>query len=1783
MLKISILKVENPSCLWGRVVQRPGGDAESPEQYEELQVRMNLFYHDVSQDVRRLKPPALQEGQVCVVYWCVLRSWCRAVVESVFLDSVSCQARCLLVDHGERLIVPSDQIRVAVQNFLQLPFCVRRFCLAGIKPTTLRVSVCEEKAELIPSGQWDSSATLHLHNLLQASTQTEAVLHEAEAETTCIELYLTVRSVKICVNDDLVAKKFAYYSRESVQSGGLEEAERRPAMLTSDPFSQTDAFLPFLPFLTSHTPTAHTHSAPDRLTAAGPADLLSSTALLQKIPQTCEAVSDGSGDTDSSLAAALTKNLSLFRFLKFLNPFCGRQQAVSRTDQNGHLNNGRPGETPVATNTCPGPDRYTANTCPGPARYTANTCPGPANPCPGPANPCPGPDRYTTDTCPGPANTCPGPANPCPGLDRYTTDTCPGPANTCPGPANPCPGPDRYTTDTCPGPANTCPGPANTCPGPDRYTANTCPGPANTCPGPANTCPGPANPCPGPDRYTTNTCPGPDRYTANTCPGPDRYTANPFPGPDRYTANTCPGPDRYTANTCPGPDRYTGNTCPGPDRYTANPFPGPDRYTTNTCPGPDRYTGNTCPGPDRYTANTCPGPANPCPGPDRYTANPCPGPANPCPGPDRYTANPCPGPDRYTANPCPGPDRYTANTCPGPDRYTANTCPGPDRYTANTCPGPDRYTANTCPSPDRYTAYTCPGPANPCPSPDSHCSCKAFTHQRDCNTGRASIAQYEVLSVYIERTTCDKGPVLDLNPGRPASVTQADLSFSSGHSRAEDPFPSDQAEPQAEPQAEGTSTPSTITSSPSTITSSPSRAAETGSRLSSEEDLACSRLLEWLNPEPLTSDPDSADDSVCPSDPSRSLVLVRSALPLEPCSSLERAPVTSGLCRVLRRRRYGALSLADRYSWPAVARGCDTLLVSHAADQPLSYLPPLLTHIQLNSVFSLLTSSTGPIAVLVCPGWEKAQAVSDLLEESQVTAMLRPLTVLLGVAKDEAKAVRIPKNCLLLVTTPFSLVRLLACHCFLFLRLYHLVLDEADQLFSLAPDQMATILQHFRKVTSSEEKTSCPRQLVAVAKRWTNHMEGLLANHMSCPCVVMTVAEEAALYGNVQQVILLALESSKVSVLLGALDFSPDVGQKTLVVANSAEEVEDVFKAVSNTSAFCLKTHEGLTHQFDFVTQQWKKDIGPGTQVILVTTNECLVAMGIRDATCVVHYGFPSSPRLFGSRLFCMADNFRNPSDPDPPDGCPRPARSVLLISERNARHVVGVLRYLRRTDAPLPPELLSFAEGVHLAREDQKTGRPLCSQLKSFGVCRDSSVCPDRHRFRSHLDRSVLPAAGVIEVLPLYIKSASVFCGRIVRKEDGGFDSLVSEMASCYAEKKPGAEEVEEGNLYAVQEDQTFHRVKVLSVPDRGERLFFSVLVQFVDEGREEEVKSHQLLQLPARFQTLPPQAVEIIVCRVKPADAEPSWNPKVTRTISQKIRGLQHRARAVLSLGNTVFVDPMVRVSQLPGMKTLINEYDVVTEILNSGMGAANPQHLDLLRALCEGGGATSPQEANHIAGSEDSSAALELRLQAVEEALAEAFRAAEGRKLSAPEPNWFPVPVPPEPELHRVPVCDQEPRSDVQVRTGRSSEHTAGLQADGQTISLHPQVCWYQRSDCVMVTVKLISPESQSCRFYPERAVYSGRVTGRRYRADLQLHAAIAAERCCWEMKSNQPVLRLVKQQQGHWDRLLRDKSIFVSYDLEHFEEEEDRTLNGVRFVENTGEDSCYVDSDSGSESD
>uniref|UniRef100_A0AAR2LIF5 RNA helicase n=1 Tax=Pygocentrus nattereri TaxID=42514 RepID=A0AAR2LIF5_PYGNA len=1211
---VSLLcEVEDPGCLWGRIVKGPDEQAESFHQYENLQAKMNLFYHEVNQDVQKIKPATLEKGQLIVVFCPALRSWCRATVESLFMGTVDSQVMCFLVDHGERVVISTDDVRAPLEKFLQLPFRVRKFELARIHPMRLKVSISSETAELVPSSHWDISATKYLHNLLQVSTLVEAVLCKTNAGCTAIELYLTIKNVKICVNDDLVVKKFACFSSEkAVIEDQSDSVDWSPVSLAWDIFSSPQQILAMNGCCTVRSASSH-------------------LSLRNQMPKTSWLVPGKS---------FVPIQLALFLL------FCvGVLESV---------------------------------------------------------------------------------------------------------------------------------------------------------------------------------------------------------------------------------------------------------------------------------------------------------------------------------------------------------------------------------------------------------------HNSLCTV---------LLLMY--------------------------------------------------------------------------------------------RLLQLLNPDPLNSDSEYTDDNVVYCEPSRRGILVHSAIAINPCSSLSHAPVTEQFRKFLLRRKYSGPGLAESFFWPPVARGCDTVMVCHNANDPLSYMPPLLAQLQLASVFNALTTYTGPIAVILCPGWEKVQIVLDLLEESQTVVNLHPAAVLLGLGKDEAKNAKIQKNCQLLVTTPFSLARLLGVHCFLFLRLCHLVLDEASELFSRAPDQVRIILRHFQEVVSKKERAVCPRQIITVSNHWSRELEGMVREYMISPCIIVTVPEEAAVYGSVHQMILLCLDCNKTSVLLSSLDFSPSVPQKTLVITNSAEEVEHVYKAVSNTAAFSLKAHERLTHQFDFVIEQWKKDIGAGTQVILVTTNDCMKALGIRDATCVVHYGFPSSPKLFGIRLFCMSENFQNLSNKvDCAESSSPVVRSVLLLSERNARHVSGVLRYLKRTGTPLPPELLQFAQGVQQAKEEQKIDRGLCSHLRSLGFCRDSMVCPDRHTVNKTLDFPLHPDSGTVLVLPLYIKHANVYYGRIVNQKEDRYKDFADELNSHYAKERLCAKEVVKGGFYAIQEDDAYHRVCVIKVPEKGDQLFNSVIVHYIDEGRKQEVKSHQLLQLPLEFQSFPGQAVEIILCRIKPIDGEMDWNPRVTRAISLKIKGKIHQAKVVMCLGNSVWVDPMIHMIRVPGLKTFINEYNVHTEILATGMGTTNPQHLELLKTLCQ---------------REEASAAvsLEQRFQAAEEALASRMKAGivnlcSGVELTAESRNT--EPCEPSEELNDL--------NQITIPKGASSKDHV---VPDEHI-FHPQIKWFQSEESVTLKVKLINAVMQKCEFFTDRVLYSAYVNNQHYCANLELHSDINTEQCLWEIKCNEPVIQLVKKEKGEWKSLLKYKACFCNW-----------------FLANTGEEGSYVTSESGSESD
>ncbi|OWK58134.1 putative ATP-dependent RNA helicase TDRD12 [Lonchura striata] len=599
------------------------------------------------------------------------------------------------------------------------------------------------------------------------------------------------------------------------------------------------------------------------------------------------------------------------------------------------------------------------------------------------------------------------------------------------------------------------------------------------------------------------------------------------------------------------------------------------------------------------------------------------------------------------------------------------------------------------------------------------------------------------------------------------------------------------------------------------------------------------------------------------------------------------------------------------------------------------------------------------------------------------------------------------------VTTPYNLQRLLEHNTRLLYRVCHLVLDETEVLFSDTFEQMCTILTCYKKATA-QAQGNLPHQIIAVGTQWNKHITPLIKEFMTDPYIVITVIEEAAIFGNVQQVVQPCMNSNRTAELLKILDFTQKNFQKVLIFTDSITEVE-------------------MIHKDSAVNQEDTK------------------------------------------------------------------AKSVILLTENSSCHAPEILYYLKRAEAEIPEELYDLTARVQESEEDEKFSRPLCASLKTFGICRNRTECPDRHQINLSIDMAQNIADEMIEtlecvtILPLFIVHATNYFGRIVKKQKDQYAVLAKEMNDYF--KVPGhrisVNTMEKSVFYGLREGAICHRVQVVENPAKDEENVYKVTVKYIDEGRTSQVNSDQLLHLPLKFQSLPPQAVEIIVCRVKPVENEAEWNPKVTDHISSKIKGKLHHAKVIHALGKTVWVDPMIGVTSLPSIKMWINEYNIRSEILSTGLGTDNPEHVGAIQKLCR----QMPVL--------DHAESLEC-LPAKPETTVEKF----GTSVEA-----------------------------LLVRS--TKEDTAGLEEASS-----PQAPSIQENTAESFNSPVTPPsndavqtkEAEDSTVHQQKSAYS---EGKLYVADLELYQSVIAEKSTCVIKDTEAVILLVKEKKGAWCKLLKNK--------------------------------------------
>ncbi|XP_014737252.1 PREDICTED: putative ATP-dependent RNA helicase TDRD12 [Sturnus vulgaris] len=869
---------------------------------------------------------------------------------------------------------------------------------------------------------------------------------------------------------------------------------------------------------------------------------------------------------------------------------------------------------------------------------------------------------------------------------------------------------------------------------------------------------------------------------------------------------------------------------------------------------------------------------------------------------------------------------------------------------------------------------------------------------------------------------------------------------------------------------------------------------------------------------------------------------------IEPSSVLETAPLFDGLKKELVRNKFPGPTFTESYCWPPVAWGCDVVAISQQGNDPLLYIPPVLTLLQLKSDYQALPNMSGPLALILCPGWKKAQLVFDLLKTYRKGCRrLHPMLIILGQKKEAASQVEI-QGCEVVVTTPYNLLRLLEHNTGFLCRLCHLVLDEIEVLLSDTTEQVFAILDCYKKATAQGD---LPHQIIAVGTQWNKHITPLVKEFMNDPHIVITVIEEAAIFGNVHQVVQLCMNSNRTAELLKILDFTQRNLQKVLVFADSVTEVEMIHKALKSNSVVSLKKHKESKCNAKCVLERWRKMHSSGTPAVLVLTDDCLQSLGIRDATCVIHFSFPS-PGVFGQRLQSMSDTICTGIKDSAVDQEHTKAKSVILLTENSSCHAPGILQYLKHAEAEIPKEFYDLTARVLESEENEKSSRPLCASLKAFGICRNRTVCPDRHQINLSIDMAQNIAAEMIEtpervtILPLLVIHATNYFGRIVKKQKDQYTVLAKEMNDYFkvSGHRISVNTVEKSVFYGLHEGANCHRVQVVETPaeDEDKENVCKVTIKYIDEGRTSQVNSDQLLHLPAKFKSLPPQAVEIVVCRVKPIDNEVEWNPKVTDHINHKIKGKLHHAKVVHTLGRTVWVDPMVGVTNLPTMKMWINEYNIRSEILSTGLGTDNPEHTGEIKKLCRQVAVLDhAQSLEHLPAKPE---AVEKCGTSVQTSSVRSTKEDTAGLEEASSPQDTSI------QENSAESCNSSvtlPSNDVVQAKEDSTMH--------QQKSCHPQVKWLQDKMTVTLKVQILRATDTKCEFSREKVAFSAYSEGKLYVVDLELYQSVIAEQSTCVIKDTEAVILLVKEKKGAWCKLLKNKNVHVSLDFEHWEESED----------------------------
>ncbi|XP_059168932.1 putative ATP-dependent RNA helicase TDRD12 [Physella acuta] len=665
------------------------------------------------------------------------------------------------------------------------------------------------------------------------------------------------------------------------------------------------------------------------------------------------------------------------------------------------------------------------------------------------------------------------------------------------------------------------------------------------------------------------------------------------------------------------------------------------------------------------------------------------------------------------------------------------------------------------------------------------------------------------------------------------------------------------------------------------------------------------------------------------------------------------------------------------FVWPAVISCRHVVGISPVGHgKSMSYIPAIVTMLLDKLIYFGLPSGKGPLALVVVPTWKKARDVCEMVERFAGSGAdhIRAVALYAGGTEDNPTIqMSLIRGCDILISTPNSLLRMLDQDFTSLKRLCHIVLDDAELLSTRFSKEIESIMERYMVVQKNrDDLLSLPSQVLVFASHWSAGVDEFRLRYTTEPIVAISSRVEAAIYGDVKQVVTLSRWEQRLTTFCNILDSLSSSSQRVAAFTSDIKEAVEMSKAAKTRGVYCLLIHEELEHDTILETRtQWLNSSLSKQLIVLVCTDQCYQDLAITNATTVIHYGLPNSKTKFGNRLACMFDYFLDRTSGKIPELQPV---SHVLVTNRCAERVKSLYEILERSrDAVYTAQLEQFLRGIKESLETDRS-KEFCPFLKSFGVCINMDRCNYRHMIIEDEDFktgestiNTLPASGEIKVKVIHVENSSrYFCHLLEHRSHPDlvvtdlrleYQSLMLQMVSFFCRETnhvpyvPSENPSKDGLCAFKDENDIYYRAKVTRVLEgTRDNPIKRCKVWLVDGACYKYGTIDQLLKLPRSLADVPYQAVEVFLCNVQPMDNDSEWTDKADIFVDGLIKEKELVGRIMLRMGLTVWLMPLVHQVVVPNIG-VVNDINIRQELLENKYAKPNSDHIRLMYELCRG----------------------------------------------------------------------------------------------------------------------------------------------------------------------------------------------------------------------------------------